>query len=241
MSVLRATFVLTAVLVNYQSVVCAPRLPGYLPRLEPLRKYVASLKQCLKDESCLVGIPPMRPPSNMGDFQAIEDALAADDEDLALTLSEKRVGMHTLFHDDLKASDTGPALKSKIEGDLSHGYFLRARALCRHGRHIQALIDLKRAKLLRRKSRGVSMTRLIGMEIEILDWMEEPFKTDLRDFFITDDDSDSVEVAAKKIMPLFEPLTIEQWREEYESLKLVHQVLTDVYKVLDEETFDGAI
>lgn len=240
MNVLRVTSVLAVVFFSFQSVVCAPRLPGYLPRLEPLRRYVASLEQCLENESCLVGIPATKLPTKVADFTKIEEALAADDEDRALALSDRQVKMQSIFHHDLKSSDTGPALRSRIEGDLTHAYYGRARALCRQGRHIEALIDLKRAKVLRRKSRGVAMKLLIRMEIEILNWMEEPFKLDIRDLFVTDDEHDSVEQASKKIMPLFEPLTPEHWKEEYDSLKLVHQILTDVYDAIDKETFDGA-
>lgn len=188
----------------------------------------------------MIGIPVMREPSRKDDFAKIEKTLAGDDEDAALALSDRQVKMQSMFVHDLKSSDTGPALRSKIEGDLSHAYFARARALCRHGRHMEALVDVKRSKLLRRKSRGVSMKRLISMEIEILNWMEEPFKMDLRDMFVTEDQTESVDQAAKKIFRLFEPMTEEQWKEEYASMKIVHQILTDVYRVLDEETFDGA-
>lgn len=213
------------------SIDCAPvPMPEYLDKLKDLRDYADTIRKCIGSSDCRVAYEVNKEPVLAKELKEIENMVEAEDKTTeTVAAAEKFVRRMNIQAQELEGekSTTDAILRLQVKNNLSYGLYNRARAYCQQDRYIEALADLKRVKILRRKAPGVRIDSVLKFELQIYDRIEEAIKDDVRDLFetITDDVNESHDILSK----LLEPLTESNWQQELPSVLIVKKILDDAF------------
>lgn len=224
------TVAMTIVVALASSAACAPvPMPEYLDNLKDLRDYANTQRNCIDSFECRVKFESGKRPILYRNVDEIESLVEAEKTSEALVAAERLIRRSNSVIEELEGEKSGSdaVLRLQAKNNLSYGLYNRARALCQQDRYIEALLDLKRIKLLRRKAPGVEIQNVLKFELQIYDQIEKSIKEDVRDLFITT--TDNVNESHDTLTKLFEPLSAANWGDELSSLLIVHKILEDAH------------